>query len=131
MTSTIARARLRPPQSRAVAGIGVGAMACSLFRLVRGREHVQFVHFGSGGVVVLLLLGVAAVAAAIVGRAVIVAVIGVLYVAVAVVQLVQLFGRSNWFDGNATFFSLTLGLGLGLVAIGVTELAVPAGPPRS
>jgi hypothetical protein len=126
-----ARARLRPPQTRAVVGIGVGAIASSVFRLVNGREHVQFVHFGTGGVIVLLVLGVAAVASALLRSAVIVTVIGILFLAVAVIQLVQLSGTTNWFDGSATFFSLTLGLGLGLVAIGLTELSVPGSTPRS
>ena len=131
MTPATAGARVQPPQSRAVAGLGVAAMACSLFRLVNGRDHVQFVQFGGGGVIVLLALGAAAVAAALLRRAVLVAATGVLFGAVAVIQLVQLTGSTNWFDGNATFFSLTAGLGLGLLAIGITELTVPNGTSRS
>jgi hypothetical protein len=111
--------------------IGVGAMACSVFRLVNGREHVQFVSFGAGGVIVLLVLGAAAVASALLRRAVLVAVIGLLFLVVAVIQLVQLFGGTNWFAGNATFFSLTLGLGVGLLAIGLTEMLLPIGTTRS
>ncbi|HEX2400563.1 MAG TPA: hypothetical protein VHJ79_11365 [Mycobacterium sp.] len=129
--NTATHTGLQPSQARAVAGIGAGAMACSVFRLVDGRAHVQFVNFGTGGVIVLLVLGAAAVVSAFVGRAIVVAIVGVLFLTVAVIQLVQLFDRTNWFDGNATFFSLTLGFGVGLVAIGLTELLQPAGPARS
>ena len=126
MTATPTRATLRPPQARTVAGIGVGAMACSLFRLVNRREHFQFVHVGTGGMIVLLVLGAAAVASGLLRRPVMVAITGALFVAAGVIQLVQLFGTTNWFDGNATFFALTLGLGLGLIAVGLTELTAPS-----
>jgi hypothetical protein len=126
MTITRTRARLRPPQARTVAGIGVGAMACSLFRLVNRREHFQFVHPGNGGMIVLLVLGAAAIASGLLRRAVMVAITGALFVVAGVIQLVQLFGTTNWFDGNATFFALTLGLGLGLIAVGLTELTAPS-----
>ncbi len=130
MTEARISAAMRPRQARSVAGIGVGAIACSLFRLVNRREHFQFVHFGTGGLIVLLVLGAVAVASALVRRAVFVAVTGAVFVAAGIVQLVQLSGKTNWFDGNATFFALTLGLGLGLVAVGLTELSGPSEPPR-
>jgi hypothetical protein len=131
MTAAPTRGMMRPRPARTVAGIGVGAIACSLFRLVKGREHFQFVHFGIGGLIVLLVLGAAAVASALLRRPVLVAVTGALFVAAGVIQLVQLSGTTNWFDGNATFFALTLGLGLGLVAVGLTELSAPGEPPRT
>jgi hypothetical protein len=112
--------------ARAAVGIGVGAMACSLFRLVNRREHFQFVHPGNGGIIVLLVLGAAAIASGLLRRALLAAITGALFVVAGVIQLVQLFGTTNWFDGNATFFALTLGLGLGLLAVGLTELTAPS-----
>jgi hypothetical protein len=111
--------------ARTVAGMGVGAMACSLFRLVRGHEPFQFVTLGTGGMITLLALGAAAVASALLRRPVMVAVTGALFMAAGLVQLIQLSGSTNWFDGNASFFALTVGLGLGLVAVGFTELSAP------
>ena len=131
MTAARTGATMRARQARTVAGIGAGAMACSLFRLVNGREHFQFVHPGTGGVIVLLVLGAAAVASALLRRPMLVAVIGALFMAAGVIQLVQLSGTTNWFEGNATFFALTLGLGLGLVAVGLTELSAPGEAPRT
>jgi hypothetical protein len=124
MTQARTSAAMRARSARTVGGIGVGAIACALFRVVKGREHFQFVHFGTGGVIVLLVLGAAAVATGLLGRPALVVVIGALFVAAGVVQLVELSGGTNRFDGNATFFALTLGFGAGLVAVGLTELSV-------
>jgi hypothetical protein len=131
MTQAQTSAAMRPRSARTVGGIGVGAIACALFRVAKGREHFQFVHFGTGGVIILLVLGAAAVAAALLRRPALVVVIGALFVAAGVIQLVELSGNTNWFHGNATFFALTVGFGLGLVAVGLTELSAPAEPPAA
>jgi hypothetical protein len=131
MTQARMSAAMRPRSARTVGGIGVGAIGCSLFRLVKGREHFQFVHFGTGGVIILLVLGAAAVAAALLRWPALVVVIGAMFVAAGVVQLVELSGSTNWFDGNASFFALTVGFGLGLAAVGLTELSAPGEPPEA
>lgn len=84
---------------------------------------MDLVHVGSGGVVVLLVLGVVAVLGGVLRRHLLVLAAGAGLVLAAVAQLaLLLFDRnSDWLGGTASTMSLLGGLGLGLLAVGLTN----------
>lgn len=107
---------------RAALTLGIAAMLSSLFALTTGAAApFDLVEVGGIGVVVLLVLGLLAVLGGVGDRVVLVIVAGVSLVVAALLQLAQLGRHANWLGGNASTLSLMGGLGLGLLAIGLTN----------
>lgn len=118
MTATYARAALI---------LGVAAMVSSVFALSPGApESVDFVHVRAPGGVILLVLGLLAVLGSRIHRAPLVILAGSGLAAAAVLQLVLLGLQPNWLGGDGSTLSLTGGLGLGLLAVGLTARLSPA-----
>lgn len=110
-----------PPVDRASLGLGVATMAGSVFALsTGGPAPIDIAHLRTAGVLVLAVLGLVAVVGAVVRRPPLVWAAGIALVGAAVVQLGQLGPGANWL-GNGSAVSLMGGLGLGLVAVGLTD----------
>lgn len=118
------RAVLNREHSRAVVGLGLGAVACCLFRFTKG-DNFRLIEVDNRTVLVLLILGAAAIVSGVARNALLSAAAGMAFLLAAVVVIVQLGGRSHLLGGNATTFALYLGLGVGLVAIAATALGSP------
>lgn len=107
---------------RAAIVLGVAALLSSLFALTTGGPGpVDLVHLGGAGVVVLLVLGALAVLGGVLRRHVLVLLAGAGLILAAVLQLALLGRNANFLGGNASTMSLMGGLGLGLLAIGLTN----------
>jgi len=100
---------------RAACGLGVASVLSAGVGKLSGT--FQFVHFGTGGFVVALVVGAAAVIGGWFGQRLLVLACGAVFLLAAVVQAV-LIGRSgDVFGGNGSTVSLWLGLGVGLVVL--------------
>jgi hypothetical protein len=98
--------------------LGAVSLVSVVFVFVRG--DFEFVKVRAAGAVVALGLGLLAVAAGWLASRTVALAAGVGFLIAAVVQLVLLAGGSGGFlHGNASTFSLWLGLGVGLVALGL------------
>ncbi|PZS31062.1 MAG: hypothetical protein DLM58_12540 [Pseudonocardiales bacterium] len=106
-------------------GFGVGAIACGGFHFLSGA-HFQLLQVEGKGLIVLLAMGVAAVAGGLLRNALLCVIAGGVLLAAAVVQLVQL-GGSRLLGGNASTFAVFLGFGIGLVVTGLAALLPPPG----
>jgi hypothetical protein len=83
-------------------------------------DTFQLVQIGTVGLVVALVLGLLAIAAGWLAERTLLIAAGVGFLLAATVQLVLLAGGGSGFlGGNASTFSLWLGLGAGLIAIGL------------
>lgn len=106
---------------RAAVALGVGALACSVFAIARGSGgKVDFVQLRNAGLIVLLILGAIAVLGGLIGNRFVVIVAGAGFAVAGVMQLVQWGGPTNWLAGDGTTVSLFGGLGIGLLAVGLT-----------
>ena len=107
---------------RAALTLGVVSIVSALFVFVHGT--FQLVQIGAAGLVVALVLGLLAVVGAWLDERTLMIAAGLGFLLAAAVQLVLLAGGSSGFlGGNASTFSLWLGLGVGLIAVGLA--AVP------
>ena len=104
---------------RAVVALGAISVVSGLFFFVRGT--FQFVWLPAPGAVVAVVLGLFACAAGWLGSRVLTLVVGGAFLLAAIVLMVLLV-RGEFLIGNGSAFSLWLGLGVGLVALGVTPL---------
>jgi hypothetical protein len=112
--------RTRDSLDRAALALGVVSIVSAVFVFVHGT--FQLVQIGAAGLVVALVLGLLAIVAGWLDERIL--------MLAAAVQLVQLAGGSSGFlGGNASTFSLWLGLGVGLTAVGVA--AVPEATEES
>jgi hypothetical protein len=108
----------RDALDRAALTLGVVSMVSSAFVFVHG--NFQLVQIRGAGLVVALVLGLLAIAAGLLEERALTLATGVAFLLAAVVQLGLLVGSGNGLlGGNASTFSLWLGLGVGLVAIGM------------
>ena|SRR5215813_11373409 len=114
--------------NRAALVLGVGVLASGLFALV-DRDQYRMVRLDGPGLVVLLVLGVLAVAGGWLGRRELVAAAGAGFAVAAVVQLVQLGRGTNWLHGDGSTLSLFLGFAVGLLVLGLTP--IPDAPHRN
>ena len=112
-------------EGRGALWIGIGSIACCLFTFVSG-DNLRLVLVGTSAVVVLIVLGVAAIVAGMMRNAVVALVAGVVYVLAAVLGVVQLGSATQVLAGSSSTYALYLGLGVGLVAVGLTALRGPA-----
>jgi hypothetical protein len=107
---------------RAALVLGVVSIASAVFVFVHGT--FQLVQIGGAGLVVALVLGLLAVVAGWLDERTLMLAAGAGFLIAAAVQLVLLArGSSGFLGGNPSTFSLWLGLGVGLIAVGLA--AVP------
>jgi uncharacterized membrane protein len=103
---------------RAAIVLGLVSIMSAAFVFVHGT--FQLVQIGTVGLVVALVLGLLAIAAGLLAERTLMIAAGVGFLLAATVQLVLLAGGGSGFlGGNASTFSLWLGLGAGLIAIGL------------
>jgi len=103
---------------RAALVLGAVSIVSAGFVFVHGT--FQLVQIGAAGLVVALVLGLLAIVAGWLDERILMLAAGVGFLLAATVQLVLLAGgRSGFLGGNASTFSLWLGLGAGLIAIGL------------
>jgi hypothetical protein len=103
---------------RAAIVLGLVSIMSAAFVFVHGT--FQLVQIGTVGLVVALVLGLLAIAAGWLAERTLMIAAGVGFLLAATVQLVLLAGGGSGFlGGNASTFSLWLGLGAGLIAIGL------------
>ncbi len=113
---------------RAALVLGAVSIVSAVFVFVHGT--FQLVQIGAAGLVVALVLGLLAVVAGWLDERILMLAAGVGFLLAAAVQLVLLAdGSSGFLGGNASTFSLWLGLGVGLTAVGVA--AVPEATQES
>jgi hypothetical protein len=113
---------------RAALALGVVSILSAGFVFVEG--NLQLVQIRAAGLVVSLVLGLLAVAAGWLGERALILATGAGFLLAAGIQLVMLAGGAGSFlGGNASTFSLWLGLGVGLIAVGLA--AVPESPDES
>jgi hypothetical protein len=106
------------PLDRAALVLGLVSMVSAVFVFANGEYEIVRVQVA--GVVVALVLGLLAISAGWFESSELMLAAGVGFLAAAVVQLVLLAGGGGGFlGGNASTFSLWLGLGVGLIAIGL------------
>ncbi|MGH3756831.1 Rv1678 family membrane protein [Actinophytocola sp.] len=107
---------------RAALVLGIGALACSVFAIAPGSQSnkADFVQVADAGLVALLVLGAVAVLGGLVGQRLVVVVAGLGFVVAAVVGLVQWGSGTNWLTADGSTVSMFGGLGIGLLAIGLT-----------
>jgi hypothetical protein len=98
--------------------LGLVSIASAVFVFASGE--LEIVRVQVAGVVVASVLGLLAIAAGWLESSALAFAAGVLFLLAGVVQLVLLAGGSGSFlGGNSSTFSLWLGLGVGLIAIGM------------
>ena len=98
--------------------LGAVSIMSTAFAFVQG--DLQFVQIRADGLVVALVLGLLAVVAGWLGERTLILAAGAGFLLAAAVQLGMLAGRgAGLLGGNASTFSLWLGLGVGLIAIGM------------
>ena len=106
---------------RAAVVLGVAALLGSLFAFsTGGAAPVDLIDVRGAGLFVIVALGVIAVLGGVLGLRVLVIVAGAGFVAAAVIQLLQVGQAVNWLGGNGSTLALMGGLGLGMLAVGLT-----------
>ncbi|MEC5179353.1 Rv1678 family membrane protein [Arthrobacter sp. CG_A4] len=101
--------------------LGGAALLGSAFTFSSGGPaQIEFIHIRGAGLVLLLILGVAAVVAGILRVRGLAVVSGAGFVAAALLQLLQADRSVNWLDGDGSTVALMGGLGIGLLAVTLT-----------
>lgn len=102
---------------RAAIVLGLVSIISAAFLLVHGT--FQLIQIGAVGLVVAIVLGLLAIASGLLAERMLMIAAGVGFWVAGAAQLALLAGGSSGFlGGNASTFSLWLGLGAGLIAIG-------------
>jgi len=109
--------------------LGVGGLACAVFTFVEPIQY-RLVRVDGWSLVLLLVLAGGAIAAALLRSRRLLTVAGAGFVVAAAVQL-AVWAGSNPLGGDASTVSLFAGLGVGLLALGLTTLPEPAADPVS
>ncbi len=106
------------PLDRAALLLGALAVLSPVFALSTSSNN-NFVTVRNGGLVVLVVLGLVALAGGYLSSPRVVLGAGVGCGLAALLQLVQLGRSTNWLDGSGSTFSLLLALTIGLVSVGL------------
>ncbi len=106
---------------RAILAIGVASVVSVLFSFVRGP--FQFVWLSSTGVAIAVVLGLLACVAGWLRSRTLTLAAGAAFLLAAVLLMVLLL-RGGFLIGNASGFSLWLGLGVGLVVLALSAPSV-------
>lgn len=102
---------------RAALVLGAVSIISAGFAFVQG--DLQLVQISAAGLVVALVLGLLAIVAGRLGERTLILAAGAGFLLAAGVQLGMLARGASLLGGDASTFSLWLGLGVGLVAIGM------------
>jgi hypothetical protein len=105
----------RTAVDRAAVALGVASVVSAGVGLLHGT--FGFVHFGSGGFVVALVVGVVAAAGGWYGQRMLVLAAGAAFLLATVVQAALIGRPGNVLGGNGSTVSLWLGLGVGLLVL--------------
>lgn len=108
------------------AGVFLGIASIMLAAFVFGAPlpvEVDFVHIGATGAAVLVVSGALAIAGGATRRPALCVAAGALLTVAALVQLVGLALSLKPLGGDASTMSVTGGLGIGLLAVGITARA--------
>ncbi|WP_426978042.1 Rv1678 family membrane protein [Pseudarthrobacter sp. O4] len=115
-----------------VLALGEAALLSSAFTFSSGGPaQVEFIHIRGAGLVLLLILGVAAVIAGILRVGVLAVASGAGFVAAALLQLLQAGQSVNWLAGDGSTVALMGGLGIGLLAVTLTPRPSSAAHPST
>ncbi|WP_372729428.1 hypothetical protein [Nocardioides sp.] len=106
------------PVDRAALLLGALAVLSPVFALSTSSNN-NFVTVRNGGLIVLVVLGLVALAGGWLSRPPVVLAAGVGFGLAALLQLVQLGRSTNWLDGSGSTFALLLALAIGLVTVGL------------
>jgi hypothetical protein len=118
---------MNSPKALDRAAMLLGGMSIISAAFVFVHGDMQIVQIRAAGLVVALVLGLLAVVAGWLGEPMLILSTGVGFLLAAAVQLGMLAGGgAGLMGGNASTFSLWLGLGVGLIAIGVVARPDPA-----
>jgi len=110
--------KTRDAFDRAALVLGLVSIVSAVFVFIHG--NFQLVQIRAAGLVVALVLGLLAVVASLLEERALVLAAGAAFLLAAAVQLSMLaHGSSGFLGGNASTFSLWLGLGVGLIAVGM------------
>lgn len=104
--------------------LGVGALACGLFAFVEPIQY-RLVRLDGWSLLLLLVLAGGSVAAALLRSRPLLTGAGAGFVVAAAAQL-AVWGGSNPLGGDGSTVSLYAGIGIGLLALGLTQLPEPA-----
>jgi hypothetical protein len=108
------------PQALDRAAMLLGGVSITSAAFVFVHGDLQLVHIRAAGLVVALVLGLLAVVAGWLGEPALILATGAGFLLAAALQLGMLAGGgAGLLGGNASTFSLWLGLGVGLIAIGM------------
>lgn len=109
--------------ARAAMWLGVFGVFAASFALASGPWKAADVK--GPPAIVTIVLGLVAIAGALLAKRVLVLLSGVGYLAAALLQLAQ-FGRgTNWLGGSGSTFTLFLGFGVGLLAVALAPTLDP------
>ncbi|HEV2088452.1 MAG TPA: hypothetical protein VGR21_09080 [Cryptosporangiaceae bacterium] len=108
---------------RATIALGVVSILSLAFLPLEGDLGV--IEWGAAGMVVAVVLGLAAVVAGLLGHRLLTLVAGGAFLVAALLQLAQAGRSPNWLGGNGSTVALCLGLGAGLLALGLTAGSDP------
>jgi hypothetical protein len=100
--------------------LGAASLLSLLFLLIKRELH--FVEIPKAGIPVAIVLGVVAIAGGWLGSRVLTVVAGIGFAAAAILQVIlQTAGSSLANGSNGSTLGLWLGLGVGLLAVGLTR----------
>jgi hypothetical protein len=108
---------------RAPLALGVAAVACLFFVVVRGRWH--FIQMDGRAVVVTVAFAALAVAAGLTGRSGLAIAAGLGFFVAAVVLVAAWTAGSTLIRGNGSTAAVWLGLGMGLLVTGLAGRVWP------
>jgi hypothetical protein len=117
MTAQDRRLTATAAPDQAAITIGVGSLVSSVFTLADG-DPWEIVTMPAVAVIVALVLGALACAAGLLGRPLLVRVVGGAFLVAALVVLLELALGTEWTHGNGSTMALWAGLGMGLLAAG-------------
>jgi hypothetical protein len=104
--------------------LGVGGLLCGVFTFIDAVQY-RLVRVEGWSLAVLLALAGLAIAAGVLRQRLLVVAAGGGFLLAALLQLIAWTG-SNWLGGDGSTVSLFAGLGVGLLALGLTPLPAAA-----
>lgn len=107
-----------PSLHRATLALGIAAAISCLFAFTDGMDQtINLIHVRGASVIVIGLLGILAIVAGVLRAPILGLVAGIVFIAAAVLQLVQLGQALNLLGGDGSTMAVMGGLGIGLVSV--------------
>jgi hypothetical protein len=116
--------RGRTDLDRAAVVLGIVSLVGAALGGLKGK--FGFIHLGHHGYLVVLILGVLAAVAGWLGLRLLVLAVGAAFVVAAVVQALLIGRHGDPFGGDGSTVAFWLGLGVGLLALGLTPRSTSA-----